>query len=130
MCVSRISLAELQRLVGERLDQCACARFVTGSVASTVFGEPRFTNDINIVVRMDESAARHFAGAFTGDDWCVSVEAAVEAARRAGCSTSSMCRQIESRHHCRARHSARRREVCTRATRRNAGRADRTVCFT
>ena len=48
---------ELLRLVGERLDRIGCERFVTGSVASTVFGEPRFTNDIDLVVRMDERKA-------------------------------------------------------------------------
>lgn len=53
---------ELLRLVGERLDRIGCERFVTGSVASTVFGEPRFTNDIDLVVRMDErKAAMHAA---------------------------------------------------------------------
>jgi len=45
---------ELLRLVGERLDRLGCERFTTGSLASMVFGEPRFTNDIDIVVRMDE----------------------------------------------------------------------------
>lgn len=48
---------ELLRLIGERLDRIGCPRFVTGSVASTVFGEPRFTNDVDIVVRMDEREA-------------------------------------------------------------------------
>ncbi len=41
---------ELLRLIGERLDRIGCPRFVTGSIASTVFGEPRFTNDVGIVV--------------------------------------------------------------------------------
>lgn len=73
---------ELLRQVGERLDRRGCARFVTGSVASTVFGEPRFTNDVDIVVRMDERQAALFAASFIGDEWYVSVEAAVDAARR------------------------------------------------
>lgn len=81
---------ELLRLVGERLDRFGCARFVTGSVASTVFGEPRFTNHIDIVVRMVERQAALFASSFASDeggdqrsdDWYISVEAAVDAARR------------------------------------------------
>jgi len=73
---------ELLRLVGERLDRLGCLRFVTGSVASTVFGEPRFTNDVDIVVRMDERQAALFASSFVGDEWYVSAEAAVDAARR------------------------------------------------
>lgn len=74
----------LLRLVGERLDRIGCARFVTGSVASTVYGEPRFTNDIDIVVRMNEREARLFVNSFSGDEWYVSPEAAVDAARRRG----------------------------------------------
>lgn len=75
---------ELLRLVGERLDRIGCPWFVTGSVASTVFGEPRFTNGMDIVVRMDGREAGLFAASFAGDDWYVSPEAAA-----AGCSSSS-----------------------------------------
>jgi hypothetical protein len=73
---------ELLRMVGERLDRIGCAWFVTGSVASTVFGEPRFTNDIDIVVRADERQAAMFARCFAGEEWYASVEAAIDAARR------------------------------------------------
>ena len=75
---------ELLRLVGERLDRLGCERFTTGSLASMVFGEPRFTNDIDIVVRMDERQARLLSDAFQGDDWYVSGDAAAEAARLRG----------------------------------------------
>lgn len=74
----------LLRLLGERLDRIGCAWFVTGSVASTVFGEPRFTNDVDLVARIDERQAALLAESFTGDEWYVSREAAVEAARRRG----------------------------------------------
>ncbi|NBX37732.1 MAG: hypothetical protein EBR10_11030 [Planctomycetes bacterium] len=73
---------ELLRLVGEQLDRVGCQRFTTGSVASMVFGEPRFTNDIDIVVRMDERQARLVVAAFVGEDWYASADAAVEAARQ------------------------------------------------
>lgn len=75
---------ELLRVVGARLDELGCERFTTGSVASMVFGEPRFTNDIDIVVRMDERQARLLAAAFPGDEWYVSADAAVAAARGRG----------------------------------------------
>jgi len=75
---------ELLRLVGERLDRVGCPHFVTGSVASTVFGEPRFTNDIDLVVRMDERQATLFANSFAGDEWYVSLDAALDAVRRRG----------------------------------------------
>ena len=75
---------ELLRLVGEQLDRIGCRRFTTGSVASMVFGEPRFTNDIDIVVRMDERQARQLVDGFVGDAWYASAEAAADAARRRG----------------------------------------------
>ena len=59
----------LLRLLGERLDRIGCAGFVTGSVASTVFGEPRFTNDVDLVARIDERQAALLAESFTGDEW-------------------------------------------------------------
>jgi hypothetical protein len=75
---------ELLRLVGEQLDRIGCQRFTTGSVVSMVFGEPRLTNDIDIVVRMDECQARLLVAAFVGEDWSASSDAAMEAARRRG----------------------------------------------
>ena len=75
---------ELLRLVGERLDRLHCQRFTTGSVAAMVYGEPRFTNDVDVVVRMDESQAGALAASFSGDEWYVSAEAARAAARSRG----------------------------------------------
>jgi len=79
-----MDLIGLLQVVGERLDRAGCARFVTGSVASTLFGEPRFTNDIDIVVRMDERGAAFFANSFPSEEWYVSKEAAMDAARQRG----------------------------------------------
>lgn len=39
----------LQRIVSE-LEQMGLRYFVTGSVATIFYGEPRFTNDIDVVV--------------------------------------------------------------------------------
>ena len=49
---------DLLGVVGAQLDRIGCPRFTTGSVASMVYGEPRFTNDIDIVVRLDERPAQ------------------------------------------------------------------------
>ena len=43
------------------IDRLGCERFTTGSVASMIYGEPRFTNDIDIVVRLDEHQARQLS---------------------------------------------------------------------
>ena len=41
---------DLLGVVGAQLDRIGCPRFTTGSVASMVYGEPRFTNDIATIV--------------------------------------------------------------------------------
>ena len=75
---------ELLRKVGAELDRIGCERFTTGSVACMIYGEPRSTNDIDIVVRLDERQARSVAAAFTGDQWYVSEAAALDAVRHGG----------------------------------------------
>lgn len=75
---------DLLRVVGSVLDRIGCQRFTTGSVASMIYGEPRFTNDIDVVVRMDERQAREFATSFDGVEWYVSPDAAVAAVRGRG----------------------------------------------
>jgi hypothetical protein len=44
---------------------------VTGGVASVVYGEPRFTRDIDLVVRLTLRDATRFAGAWAGADFYV-----------------------------------------------------------
>jgi hypothetical protein len=57
---------------------------VTGSQATIVFGEPRFTNDIDIVVDLDLQRLDAFIAAFPQDDFYLSREAAREAIRARG----------------------------------------------
>ena len=38
--------------------------FVTGSTATIFYGEPRFTNDIDVVVELSESGRQTFVGGF------------------------------------------------------------------
>ena len=54
--------------------------FVTGSVASMAWGEPRFTMDVDIVVELPGWKVREFCAAFPEPDYYVSVEAALAAA--------------------------------------------------
>ncbi len=42
--------ADLLRLVAETLERLEIDYFVTGSTATIAYGEPRFTNDIDVVV--------------------------------------------------------------------------------
>ena|SRR5436190_9066351 len=54
---------------------------VTESMASIMFGEPRLTNDIDIVVRLPADRAGEFCSQFPDNDFYVSVDAARDAIR-------------------------------------------------
>lgn len=45
--------SELLHFVVEALERIGLRYFVTGSTATIFFGEPRFTNDIDVVRRLD-----------------------------------------------------------------------------
>lgn len=72
---------DLLRHLGHTLDQLQIPYLVTGSIASIAHGEPRFTNDIDVVVRLSESQVPAFCAAFAAPDYFCSVEAARQAAR-------------------------------------------------
>ena len=44
---------------------------ITGGVASVIYGEPRFTRDIDIVLELEEANVEAFAGAFESGDFYV-----------------------------------------------------------
>lgn len=71
----------LQRIV-ETLNRLGIPYFVTGSVAAMAYGEPRLTNDIDIVAGIED---RHVAGllaAFPSEEFHISEEIIREAIRR------------------------------------------------
>jgi hypothetical protein len=67
--------SELLRYVVEVLEGIGISYFVTGSVATIYYGEPRLTNDIDIVVRMSAEHVAAFCRAFPSPDYYLSVEA-------------------------------------------------------
>ena len=58
--------------------------FVTGSTASIYYGEPRFTNDVDIVVRLDAKLADELSRAFPQDEFYLSRDAMLDAVRNRG----------------------------------------------
>ncbi len=58
--------------------------FVTGSVGTVFFGEPRFTNDIDVVVALQPAQIDAFCRAFPASDYYVSREAMLEAITHEG----------------------------------------------
>jgi len=69
----------------EPLNRAAIPYMVTGSVASLIYGEPRLTHDVDLVVELDAAGAGEFAGLFpTEQFYCPPVEIIrTEAAREA-----------------------------------------------
>ena len=57
---------------------------VAGSHASSYHGDPRTTNDIDLVIQPTKAALEAFVAALSADRFYVSPEAAVEAYRRRG----------------------------------------------
>jgi hypothetical protein len=74
--------SELLRFVVSVLERLQLAYFVTGSTVTIFYGEPRFTNDIDVVVDLPLSAVDEFCRQFPVDDFYVSETAASDAVRR------------------------------------------------
>lgn len=66
------------------LERLRLEYFITGSVAAAYYGEPRFTNDIDVVVRLSEESVVELCAQFAGPDFYVSEEAAKQAVRSRG----------------------------------------------
>lgn len=62
-----------------QLERAAVRYLITGSQATTAFGEPRFTNDIDVVVEIDASKLDTFCDGFPADDFYLSRDAARQA---------------------------------------------------
>ena len=60
----------LHFLVGV-LERLQLSYFVTGSTVTIFYGEPRFTNDIDVVIALPESIATIFCQQFPEEDFYV-----------------------------------------------------------
>jgi hypothetical protein len=81
--------SELLHFVVSALERLGLRYFVTGSTVTIFFGEPRFTNDIDIVVDLPERAVPEFCRQFPENDFYVSEVAALTLFADAHSSTSS-----------------------------------------
>jgi hypothetical protein len=77
-----MALAELLRLVTSTFEKLQVPYLVTGSVATITYGEPRFTNDIDLVVRLSSHQVQQVCDAFPDGEFYVSREAALDAVQR------------------------------------------------
>jgi hypothetical protein len=76
--------AELLAYLAAALARLGLRYFVTGSVATVFYGEPRFTNDIDVVVELLPARAAPLVAAFPPPDFYLDLEAAERAARNHG----------------------------------------------
>lgn len=75
---------ELLKFMLELLERLDVAYMVVGSIASGAYGEPRLTQDIDLVIAPDPDKIRQLCVALPSEDFYVSVEAALAAARQPG----------------------------------------------
>lgn len=71
--------AELLRHIAETFERLGVRYLVTGSTATIAYGEPRFTNDIDVVVELPAARIEALLAAFPAVEFYVS-RSAVEAA--------------------------------------------------
>lgn len=79
-----MGLSELLRQISETLTRLGLRHFITGSMAAVYFGDPRLTNDIDMVIDLPPSKIGELCEAFPAPDFYVSEEAAQRAVSRKG----------------------------------------------
>lgn len=64
-----MELSDLLRRLAETLERLQIPYLVTGSLATVAYGEPRFTNDIDVVVDLRPEQVDAFCAAFPDPDF-------------------------------------------------------------
>lgn len=75
---------ELLERVVEILERLGIPYLVTGSIAAMAYGEPRLTNDIDIVAGITEKQIPPLVAAFPAEDYYISADMIREAVRQRG----------------------------------------------
>ncbi len=73
---------ELLLIVVESCEKLKIPYLVTGAIASIAYGEPRFTNDIDIVVDMDSTHVDAFKSCFPENEFYLDVDSMKKAIER------------------------------------------------
>lgn len=76
--------SELLAHVCQALERLGVRYLITGSTATIFYGEPRFTNDIDIVARLSHADLEEFCRSFPLPEFYVSADAARRAVRDGG----------------------------------------------
>jgi len=75
---------DLLRKVIEILEKSGVTYMLVGSIASGAYGEPRMTQDIDIVIELLPEEVDRLCDEFPAEEFCVSRQAALEAVRNRG----------------------------------------------
>ncbi len=73
---------DLLRIVAVACEKLTLNYFVTGSIATIAYGEPRFTNDIDIVIDLPATSVRRFCTAFAECEFYLSEPAVMAAVQQ------------------------------------------------
>ena len=79
-----MGLFELLQRIVSLFDHMGIPYLITGSVAAMAYGEPRLTNDIDIVAAIDEKHIKDLVRGFPADEFDISEDGVREAIRRQG----------------------------------------------
>lgn len=82
MTPSDLQPHELMQIVADFFESRGIGYRVVGSLASMVYGEPRFTNDVDIVAELRQEDIPSLCEAFPGPDYYLSESAARDAVAR------------------------------------------------
>ena len=72
---------DLLRYTADVLDRVGLTYLVTGSTATIAYGEPRFTNDLDIVLDLPADRTAAFCAGFPPPDFYLSADAVADAVR-------------------------------------------------
>lgn len=73
--------SDLLTLLSRKLDELGIGYLVTGSMATIAYGEPRFTNDIDVVISLRPEDITRFCESFPMPEFYVSQDAVKDAVR-------------------------------------------------
>lgn len=73
---------ELTQLVVSTMESLGIPYFITGSIASIALGEPRYTNDIDVVADISPAAITKILAAFPAPEFYISETAVRDAVTR------------------------------------------------
>jgi hypothetical protein len=77
-----MSLTDFLHRLAAAMDRAAVPYMLAGSVASSIHGQPRSTQDVDLVIHTDPAGIRRLVNELPDEDYYVDVDVALQALRR------------------------------------------------